>query len=181
MQVFWVHGFAATSLDMLAEASGLNRPSIYATFGSKAEIYRQCVDMFETGLIRTAASELEGEGPLGVALRAWFTAMIDVYTGANAACGGRGCFIMTTAPVEAQKTADVAAVLEGVMARQRAAIEARLKRARSTGELGAGHDAAALAVVLAGVLNWLSISARLGHEKEELAMTVEAVLTDLDL
>src|SRR5207253_10001104 len=39
MDVFWQEGFAATSLDQLSAATGMNRPSLYGAFGDKRDIY----------------------------------------------------------------------------------------------------------------------------------------------
>ncbi|MDN3719184.1 helix-turn-helix domain-containing protein [Roseibium salinum] len=39
MQVFWKHGYAATSLDQICAATNLNRPSLYAAFGGKKRTY----------------------------------------------------------------------------------------------------------------------------------------------
>src|ERR1700681_4918141 len=36
---FWQTGYAATSLDDLSEATGMNRPSLYAAFGDKRDLY----------------------------------------------------------------------------------------------------------------------------------------------
>ncbi len=46
MLVFWQHGYAATSLDQIAEATGLNRPSLYAAFGSKKDMYLKVISRF---------------------------------------------------------------------------------------------------------------------------------------
>ena len=35
----WKHGYAATSLDDLVAATGMNRPSLYAAFGDKCDLY----------------------------------------------------------------------------------------------------------------------------------------------
>ena len=40
LDVFWKDGFAATSLDDLSAATGMNRPSLYGAFGDKREIGR---------------------------------------------------------------------------------------------------------------------------------------------
>lgn len=39
LQVFWKGGCPGTSLDTLAAATGLNRPSLYAGLGDKRTIY----------------------------------------------------------------------------------------------------------------------------------------------
>lgn len=46
MRVFWSKGFAATSLDDLTQATGLSRPSLYAAFGNKAELFEASLDRF---------------------------------------------------------------------------------------------------------------------------------------
>ncbi|MGH9889647.1 MAG: helix-turn-helix domain-containing protein, partial [bacterium] len=40
MRLFWSRGFAATSLDDLAHAMDMNRPSMANAFGDKEAIYR---------------------------------------------------------------------------------------------------------------------------------------------
>src|ERR1700750_1992208 len=39
LDLFRTQGFAATSLDDLSEATGMNRPSLYGAFGDKRELY----------------------------------------------------------------------------------------------------------------------------------------------
>src|SRR5499427_8208619 len=39
LELFRKDGFAATSLDDLSEATGMNRPSLYGAFGDKRELY----------------------------------------------------------------------------------------------------------------------------------------------
>lgn len=46
MRVFWSKGFAATSLEDLTAATGLNRPSLYAVFGNKAATFKAALDRF---------------------------------------------------------------------------------------------------------------------------------------
>ena len=44
--VFWAKGLSGTSLDDLASAMKMNRPSIYNAFGNKEEIYRRALARF---------------------------------------------------------------------------------------------------------------------------------------
>ena len=50
MQVFSTKGFTAASLDDLAAATGMNRPSLYNAFGDKESLYRETLDHFIAGL-----------------------------------------------------------------------------------------------------------------------------------
>jgi len=46
MTLFWEKGLSATSLDDLALAMNMNRPSIYNAFGNKEAIYRRSLQRF---------------------------------------------------------------------------------------------------------------------------------------
>ena len=48
MDLFWASGYAATSLDDLSSAMGMNRPSIYAAFGDKEALYRLAFDHYRS-------------------------------------------------------------------------------------------------------------------------------------
>ena len=50
MDTFWTRGYSSTSLDDLAEAAGINRPSLYATFGDKQTMYLRAVAYFEAAM-----------------------------------------------------------------------------------------------------------------------------------
>src|SRR5436190_11508455 len=63
--VFMDKGFSAASLDDLAAAAGLNRPSLYAAFGNKEQLYlhalrhygEQSIAVLEAILARTGSIE----------------------------------------------------------------------------------------------------------------------------
>src|SRR5580700_11977719 len=46
-EVFWKYGYAATSLDDLAAATGMNRPSLYAAFGDKRDLYLKTLERYQ--------------------------------------------------------------------------------------------------------------------------------------
>ena len=49
LEVFWTRGYEGTSLTDLTEAMGINRPSLYAAFGSKEQLFRKALDRYQTG------------------------------------------------------------------------------------------------------------------------------------
>ena len=46
LEVFWQSGFEGTSISRLTEAMGINRPSLYATFGNKEELFQKAMDRY---------------------------------------------------------------------------------------------------------------------------------------
>lgn len=46
MLLFWEKGFQATSMRDLVQAMGINRGSLYDTFGSKEELYQAAIDRY---------------------------------------------------------------------------------------------------------------------------------------
>ena len=46
MRVFWSKGYEGTSMPDLTDAMGMNRPSIYASFGNKEELFRKALERY---------------------------------------------------------------------------------------------------------------------------------------
>ncbi len=59
MQVFWRKGYEGASVTDLTEAMGITRPSLYAAFGNKDELFRKVLDRYEAGPGRYVAEALD--------------------------------------------------------------------------------------------------------------------------
>src|ERR1700716_3131988 len=59
LRVFWQKGYEGTSLSDLTEAMGINRPSLYAAFGNKEELFRKALDCYGEGPVSYFAKALE--------------------------------------------------------------------------------------------------------------------------
>src|SRR5882672_6717304 len=68
MAAFWDAGYAATSLDDLAAATGMNRPSLYGAFGDKRALYRQAIAAYRANARQKLAAALTDDVPLPEAL-----------------------------------------------------------------------------------------------------------------
>src|SRR5260370_5408388 len=69
VDAFWDAGFAATSLDDLTAATGMNRPSLYGAFGDKQALYRKALDLYRARTQQAIAKTPGGGKPLRLALR----------------------------------------------------------------------------------------------------------------
>src|SRR5256714_15013561 len=62
LEVFWRQGYEGTALSDLTAAMGINRPSLYATFGNKEALFRKVLDRYADGPAAYAARALEFPG-----------------------------------------------------------------------------------------------------------------------
>jgi len=178
MQVFWRHGFAATSLDQIAAATGLNRPSLYAAFGSKKDMYLRVIDRFadqmhvylrEAGLTQTGAN---------ARLKAIMVAAIDLYTGrSDLGSAANGCLAITTLPSETIEDADFQTALSSVLNRMDRGL-ASLIRYEVNGALSEQQIQEA-AQHLSLILHGLSIRARAGDDPAVLKELAETAVDRL--
>src|ERR1700732_1465937 len=49
MHIFWAKGYEGASLSDLTGAMRINRPSLYAAFGNKEELFRKVLDRYVNG------------------------------------------------------------------------------------------------------------------------------------
>jgi TetR/AcrR family transcriptional regulator, copper-responsive repressor len=159
--VFMEKGFAAASLDELAEAAGLNRPSLYAAFGDKEQLYIQTLRYYGTTSIEMMDKVLAGPGTIEQRLAKVYMAAIDFYT---APPSKLGCMIVGTAAVESPTHPAIAAAAGELLA----AIEKSLERAFAASPLPADPTPAARARMAGAILYAIAIRARIGLKASEL-------------
>jgi len=174
VDAFWDAGFAATSLDDLTEATGMNRPSLYGAFGDKQALYRKAFDVYCERTRLAFAAVFSGDEPLRAALRNVYNTAIAIYlSGDN---GPRGCFIIGTAVAQAVTDPDIRAALADVLREIDDAFRARIARARRIGELPADADPAKLAKLASASLYSMTIHARAGAGRPALEAIAEAAV-----
>jgi AcrR family transcriptional regulator len=170
---FWRRGYAATSLEELSAGMGMNRPSIYAAFGDKRSLYLRAAteygDMSRTWL----ATALARPRPLRDGLSAIYRYARDFYLAGDDT--PRGCFLLGTAVTEANRDAQVRAVVEDTLASFTATFTERFERAERDGELSP-HAPDALAQIATAALNTLSVRARTGASTAVLDALIDATV-----
>ncbi|HKE14967.1 MAG TPA: TetR/AcrR family transcriptional regulator [Kofleriaceae bacterium] len=176
LDAFWKAGYAATSLDDLSAATGMNRPSLYGAFGDKRDLYLLALEHYRASSRAGVARALAPERSLREGLAALYAGALSRYLAGER--GGRGCFLVSTATTEAVASPEVRAVMAESMRELDQAFEARLRLAAERGELPAGADPKALARLAQAVLHTLAIRARAGEER---AVLDEIAASGVDL
>jgi TetR/AcrR family transcriptional regulator, copper-responsive repressor len=170
--VFWKAGYAGTSLDDLVVATGMNRPSLYAAFGDKRDLYLKTLEYYrDEG--RSLAREALADAPtLRVFLERFYAKVLDLYLEG----GPRGCFSIGTAATVAAVDDGVREFLADSTRTTDAFLRQQIEKARQRGELSRDADPAALAYLATATLHTLAIRTRAGLSRKELDPLVQAMI-----
>jgi AcrR family transcriptional regulator len=171
---FWQQGYAGTSLEVLSDATDMNRPSMYAAFGDKRALYLQTLDRYTAEANVAVRRALDRGHSLAEGLRRFYDNALSIYFESGRT--PRGCYLIGTATTEAGADPEVGAkLLESLQGFERA-LEARLRDAKSAGELDAAADPAALAMIASSVLHSIAVRSRAGESRASLkALTDTAI------
>src|SRR5882762_5197437 len=77
MEVFWSRGYKATSIQDLVKHMGINRQSLYDTFGDKHALYLLALDRYREIEVRKLFDLLERPGSVKKNLRQLFAAVVE--------------------------------------------------------------------------------------------------------
>ncbi len=171
MDVFWKDGFAATSLDDVSAATGLNRPSLYGAFGDKRALYLRAYSQYRKHVNEAFAPLFAASEPLREKLKRILITALDLYLSGEE--GPRGCFTVLTASSDAIADPEIyGLVAEAIDAADRA-FGRLFADARAAGELPENADARRLARMASATIHTLSIRARARIPRAELLPIVD--------
>ena len=80
MRTFWSRGYEATSVQDLVECTGINRGSLYATYGDKRELFLASLRHYDQNVRQALVKGLERECGPREAIRRLFQAFVDKVT-----------------------------------------------------------------------------------------------------
>lgn len=167
-------GFAATSLDDLSEAMGINRPSLYGTFGDKRDLFLKAYQRYRQEMNAAFAVAFVPGLSLRQTLEKVYAIAIDIYlSGEN---GPRGCFTVMTATSEAMSDPEIRGLVQKALDTGQRTLAKRLEAAVADGELSPNANIPVLAQIAAGAFDTLAIRARARVPRAELeAITANTV------
>lgn len=168
MRVFWSKGYEATSVQHLVDRMGIQRGSLYATFGDKRKLFLAAIDRYDhrvtAELIETLDEPISGLE----AIRRFFTLKISWAMAANRP---RGCLVTNSAAELASRDRRTATRVGAVLANIEAAFLRAVVRAQEAGEIDPARDPRALARFLTSSAQGLSVMTKTFADR--------AVLTDI--
>ncbi len=172
LEVFWRHGFEGASMNQLTAAMGITKPSLYATYGNKEELFRKALDLYETrymGFMRDALAASTACKVVKHVLGGFVALATD-------AQNPRGCMDVNGA-LACSTAADP---IKDELARRRSAFETalahRLRSAQAEGDLARSEDVADLARFVMTFAVGVSVQAADGASRDTLERAVGVAL-----
>lgn len=174
MQVFWTKGFERTSVRDLVAAMGINRGSLYDTFGDKEALYLTALERYCSSKVRPMPAGCDGEAALNV-IRRYFETVAD----AGPRARKRGCFISNTITEFSSRGSAITQTARAGVERTEAALAKLVIQAQAEGDIRRSHDPHKLARFLTSSLNGLRLMAKTGIARAELDDIVDVTLSAL--
>lgn len=176
MLLFWERGFARTSITDLVDATGVNRHSLYGTWGDKRGLFLAALDRYLDRITAAVIAPLQAPEPdLGHLRRFADQFLAHIHSPP----GSFGCLIALTAAEVAAREPDVGARIAHHRQRMEAAFLHVLRGAEARGQLRRGLSLEDEAIRLAIFTRGLAIEARAGTPPAHLSRAIDAALAIL--
>ena len=174
VRLFWRQGVASTGIQDVVTATGLNRSSLYATFGGKQELYRAALGRYLERRSQPAFCRLAEDERGLPAVADFFAGLIE------ARCSGEyarwGCMVSNAHAGAENGDPEVRALLDRHHRELKDALRAALVTAQERGQLAAGTDPDAAAEVLVLLAYGVNLRSRAGADAASLHATVNTAL-----
>ncbi|MFB6232125.1 MAG: TetR/AcrR family transcriptional regulator [Salinibacter sp.] len=174
MRLFWENGFEATSAQDLVDRTGLNRSSLYNTFGSKQELYLRALDHYRQQDVDMFGRLLDQSDSARAAIRHLLEEAIPTCDEDQ-----RGCFVASATVERAHCDAETRERVCDSFSQMRDGFEALVEHGQAQGEIPEERDPEALAHLLANTYFGMQTMAKLGLPADVFNDVVDETLRGL--
>jgi TetR/AcrR family transcriptional repressor of nem operon len=176
MEAFWQRGFHATSVSELLNETGLNRGSLYGSFGDKHALFMSALEQYDRQGWELLREKLLRPGPAREVIRDWLNEYADSCVGEQ---GRRGCLAGRAAMEVAPHDPEVAAWLRKVVRRNQRLLADLIERGQREGDFAAAMDAKTAArflwATLAGLRMMGAVSPPAAEIREVLGLAMKVL------
>src|ERR1700681_4880247 len=172
MHVFWTKGYERASLSNLTRAMRINRPSLYAAFGNKEQIFRKVLDRYMNGPLAYFGKALGAAKARDVVAQIILRAAkmpSDPRTPA-------GCLVVQGALACGDAAGSVRNEIAALRTAAKAALRRRLQRAKREGDLPPNADPAELSHYVMTVLHGMAVQGADGANQHQLRRVTRIAL-----
>jgi len=169
MEAFWSRGFVATSMQDLVDTMGINRASIYSTYGDKRALFMQSLNHYDETYRCALLNQIRIENTPRNAIMALFEGVVhETLMNGNRT----GCLLVNTALELAPPDEEIAGVVARALEETEDFFEGLVERAQELGEVSASVDPVETARGLLNLLLALRVLSRSRPEEAALRAVV---------
>jgi TetR/AcrR family transcriptional repressor of nem operon len=176
-EVFWSKGYEATSVQDLVDAMGINRCSLYDTFGDKHSLFLAALDRYGSEVAGKGFEDLAAAEDGAEAIRSLFLNQVESFVADGPI---RGCFLANSAAELAARDDAAAERVRRGLARAEGAFRLALGKAEAAGDLAPGRNLDDLARFFVTSMNGLAVVAQAKPGRPLLESTAQIILAALD-
>lgn len=177
MRAFWARGYEATSMQDLVNCTGINRGSLYATYGDKRALFLAALNRYIGWMRDELLADIAARHGPREAIRQSFLVFA---AGQRGHVGQRGCFVTNTALEVAPHDKEIAKVVARVQRKIEAHFAELIGKGKALGEIPPHVDPAASAQGLLASFIGLAVLARSRPNKTLLLSVVDDAMRRLD-
>jgi TetR/AcrR family transcriptional regulator, transcriptional repressor for nem operon len=174
---FWSMGYAGTTMDAIAAATGLGKGSLYGAFGSKHQLYLRIFDAYCTDIIDAVGRRLEGPDEEAFERLCAHVRSIAASTAADTA--HRGCLLAKGTAELSEHDSDVAARSVRTFKSLHEALAGDIEAAQRHGDIDPAADPQKLADLVLAVLRGIEALGKAGKDKAALRAIGETAISVL--
>jgi len=171
---FWTHGYAGTSMDAIAAATGLGKGSLYGAFGGKRQLFLRIFDNYCARTVDAVATGLTG--PDEDAYARLCAQIRAAAAGIAADRLHRGCLLAKGAAELSEHDPDVIARSRTTLESIGTTLAEDIRAAQGHGDLDQAADADQLAILVLAVLRGIEALGKAGVEADRLKSAAEAAI-----
>lgn len=172
LKVFWARGYEGASMAELTEALGINRPSIYAAFGNKEELFRKALARYATGPAAFVGEAIK-ETTACLVVEKFLMQAVDFFSDKSTP---NGCMIVQGALTCGPSSHTIQQQLIAYRSNFEASLNVRFELAKAQGDLAENVNTKQLAKYIATIHQGMSVQATSGATREELQAIVEMAM-----
>jgi TetR/AcrR family transcriptional repressor of nem operon len=177
MMIFWKKGYHDTSIQDLVDNLGINRASLYDTFGGKKKLFDSVFEYYRKSGNEGLREVLNSQANVKETFRMIFRHVIE---GDMADPDNKGCLVANTTTELLPHDSE----LTSVIARHKESVEKIfydfLLLGVESGEISAEKDLKTMATLLYTLLTGLRVTGKTRPDQKESMASVDAVLSLLD-
>ncbi|MGX1828339.1 TetR/AcrR family transcriptional regulator [Paenibacillus taichungensis] len=177
MQIFWDKGFEATSLSDLTTAMGIQRPSLYAAFGDKKELFETALRRYTTLHASQVRSRLQHTTSVKEAFRALFE---HIGAEGDVTDARHGCFCINTMVELAPHDSKFAVLTREHQMYLAAIFKETIERGQETGELSNDLESSALSKSLVVSMIGLTVMMKSEPDRSFVQQSIKVTLSLLE-